>query len=308
MPLPQRPARTTALALVACLATCPGTAAAQFVDDSRERYAFESPEGWAMAWVTSSTLLTAFGATPDLAPGSVSVSAELGSIPWLDEGQQRVGFGGIKDEDLNKSPAFGRIRGWIGLPHRMVLELAWTPPVRVDGAKTQDLFAAAIGWRAVEREDWNLSLRAHGQSGRARGDITCPRAIAGNPDPVVNRFRCTEPSDDRIDLRYHAVDATLGFGDPAQGPRGHATFGIVRFEPRVQVNARSPQLISIPQLSTSGTTPYLALGVTGDLAPRWELATEALYVPLDVRRDRDGGAESDAYWSLRVMLRWRWRA
>ena len=74
----------------------------------------------------------------------------------------------------------------------------------------------------------------------------------------------------------------------------------------MQVNARSAQLISIPQLSTSGTAPYIAVGLGGDLAPRWEIATEALYVPLDVRRRDDGAVESDAFWSLRVMLRYRW--
>lgn len=297
--------RARALGALALLAFASG-AAAQFVDDSRERYAFDSPEGWAMAWVTASTLMAAGGSTPSLAFGEVQVGADLASIPWLDEEQQRVGFGGFKDEDLNKSPAFGRLRGWVGLPAGFVFELGWTPPVRVDGAKPEDLFAVALGRRMWEGAGWDVSARVHGQIGRARGDITCPRGIAGSPDPIVNPFRCVEPSDDRIDLRYHALDATLG-GAVAAHARAHLTLGVVRFEPRVQVNARSPTLISVPRLSTRGSAPYVAAGIAGDISDRWEIGVEAHWQPLDVRRDEDGAAEDDAFWSLRVSLRHRLR-
>jgi hypothetical protein len=294
-----------ALAALVLLACAPA-AVAQFVDDSRERYAFDSPEGWAMAWVTASTIMAAGGATPALGPGELQAGVDLGSIPWLDEEQQRVGFGGFKDEDLNKSPAFGRLRGWVGLPAGFVLELGWTPPLRVDGAKPEDLFAAALGRRLWEGSRWDLSARLHGQYGRARGDITCPRAIAGRTDPIVNPFRCVAPSDDRIDLRYHALDATFAHA-VADGARGHVTLGVVRVEPRVQVNARSPTLLSVPRLSTRGSAPYVAAGITGSIAAGWEIGAEALWLPLDVRRDADGAAEDDAFWSVRISLRHRWR-
>jgi hypothetical protein len=300
-----RPRATPIRVLALLLALAPALAEAQFVDDSRERYAFDSPEGWAMSWATASTLMAAGGPVPELETGAAMVGAELSSIPWLDEDQQRVGFGGFKDEDLNKSPAFGRLRGWVGLPAGLVLELAWTPPVRIDGARAQDLFAAAVGRGLWAGERWALSARVHGQHGRVRGDITCPRGIAGSPDIVVNPFRCSEASDDRIDLRYHALDATLDLRPAHGAPRGHLTAGVARFEPRVQVDARSPTLVSIPRLSTSGSAPYVALGLRGDLTPRWEIALEALYLPLDVRRDRDGGTTGDPFWSLRVLLRGR---
>lgn len=296
-----------ARALAACLLTAFAPfAGAQFVDDSRERYAFDSPEGWAMGWVTASTVMAAGGATPSLAAGDVQIGVDLGSVPWLDEDQQRVGFGGFKDEDLNKSPVFGRLRGWLGLPAGLVFELAWTPPLRVDGARPEDLFAAALGRRLWEGTRSQLSARLHGQVGRARGDVTCPRDIAGSADPFVNPFRCIEASDDRIDLRYHALDATLGHDGPV-GTQAHVTLGVVRFEPRARVNARSPTLRSVPRLSTRGSAPYLAAGITGNVAADWELGAEALWLPLEVRREAGGEAEEDAFWSLRISLRYRWR-
>jgi hypothetical protein len=258
-----------------------------------------------MGFVTASSLMTGFGATPELAPGSFALSSELGSIPWLDEAQQQVGFGGIKDEDLNKSPAFGRVRAWIGLPAGFVAELAWTPPVEINGASPGDVFAIGFGRRWIDREPWSLSTRVHGQVGRVSGDITCPADIAGNLDPVVNPYRCVEPSNDRIQLRYHALEATGEYAPATSGWRGHATLGFARYEPRVQVNARSPVLTSIPRLSTRGSAPYLALGGGWRFERHWELASEVLYVPLEVRRDEDGPPQDDSFWSLRLMLRYR---
>lgn len=302
MPTPRARAGVLAPLILALFAPAAG---AQFVDDSRARYAFDSTEGWAMAWVTASTVMAAGGSTPVLDAGDWQVGIDLGSIPWLDREQQRVGFGGFKDEDLNKSPAFGRLRGWVGLPAGLVLELGWTPPFEVDGAKPEDLVALALARRLWDDGRWNLSARLHGQLGRARGDVTCPRGIAGSRDTVVNPFRCSEPSDDRIDLAHHAIDATLG-GAGGQGmPRVHATLGWVRLEPGVQVDARSPTLVSMPRLSTRGSAPYLAAGIAGDLGTRLEVGIEALWLPLEVRRREDGAPERDPFWSLRVAVRYR---
>jgi hypothetical protein len=296
---------TRALLCLLCLQLLPTTAAAQFIDDTRESFGFDTPEAWAMAYVTSSTLMTGHGETPALDPGGFALSAELGHIPRLDDDQQRVGFGGFKSEDLNKSPVFGRARLWIGLPAGFVGEIAWTPPVEIDGVKPSDLFAIGIGRRWIDRDSWSLSTRAHAQSGSAQGDITCPQQIAGNTDPEINPFRCAAPSEDRIKLRYYALEATAAYGAAQSDWRAHASVGLSRYEPRVQVNARSRNLISIPRLSTKGTAPYLALGTTYRFDPRWELSGEVLYVPLDVRREEDGAVENDPFWSARLMLRYR---
>ena len=96
---------------------------------------FESPEGWAMAYTSASALNLGQSASKDLKKGKISISAELSTIPSLSEEQQKVGFNGIKDEDLNKSPVFGRLRLSYGLASDTSLELSWTPPFEIDGAK-----------------------------------------------------------------------------------------------------------------------------------------------------------------------------
>ena len=69
-----------------------------------------------MNYFAASSLMTSFGESPELRPGRWSVAAELGHIPRLSDAQRRVGFNGFKTEDLNKSPVFGRLRLWLGLP------------------------------------------------------------------------------------------------------------------------------------------------------------------------------------------------
>lgn len=293
-------ARAASLALGLALAP---VASAQLINDSREHVAFDSPEGWAMAWVTSSSLMTGFGGPPAGRPGRMYMSVDFGSIPHLSTSQQRVGFGGLKDEDLNKSPVFGRLRFGLTLPAGWHAELGWTPPLRIDGARARDLFALAVGRSLIERDRWQWNLRLHGQHGQVEGDITCPRALAGNPDRNVNRYGCVEASNDRIAMRYYALESNLAWG-PAGGLRGHASLGLARFEPVVQVQARSANLISRPRLSSSGEAPYIALGLSKPLSRRWEAALEALYVPLQVER-RDRASENDPYWSLRLQLRYR---
>ena len=69
-----------------------------------------------MRYVAASTLMTAFGQTPAIAPWQWGVAGDLGYIPKLSDEQQRVGLHGTKPEDLNRSPVFGRLRVLLGLP------------------------------------------------------------------------------------------------------------------------------------------------------------------------------------------------
>ena len=258
-----------------------------------------SEEGWAMRYVGASSLMTGFGAVPLLAPGQWQLAAELGHIPSLSRSQQQVGLGGIKDEDLNKSPAFGRARGWIGLPAGWVAELGYTPPLEIDGAKPVDLFAAAIGRRVELSQNAALSLRALGQHGAARGDITCSSDVVGRSGQS-NPFRCVRRSDDRIALNYYGLEATGSW--QFTGWAGHFTAGTVRYEPEVQVNAQLESYIERIRLRSQGQMPYFAAGAQQSNG-NWHWGAELLYVPLKVRRDGNP-IESDPFWSLRLSLRW----
>lgn len=275
-------------------------AAAQVVLDDEEILASDRPEAWAMNHAVASTAMTAFGATPVRAFGEWDLAVDLGSVPHLSREQQQVGFGGDKAEDLNKSPVFGRLRIGFGLGAGFYGELGYTPPVAIDGVGPDDLFSLALGKRWWQRDDWSVSSRVFGQHGSAHGDITCPEEIAGPFDRETNPFGCLEASDDRISLNYYGADLTVAAGDVWQW---HGTAGVLRTEPKVQVDARVFTVIDNSRLVARGVLPYLSVGVGREIVPGWTLAGELLHVPIDVQRT-PGDVENDAMTSLRLQLRY----
>lgn len=313
--------RAFALALPALLALASvGPARAQFLIEGREALADDRPEAWAMNHASAATLLTAFGEVPALAPGQWRLALEASLVPHLDAGQRTVGFNGHKEEDLNKSPVFGRLRASVGLPAGWVAELGYSPPVIVDGAHPEHLFAAAIGRRLLAEGTWSLSARAFGQNGSIQGDITCPARLAGVQDFVVNRYGCQAPSRDEVTLNHYGLDLVLAGG---RGDWGwHVDAGLVRTETEVQVDALVYDSRDRTRLVARDVLPYLAAGGRRRLSAHWSVAAEMLYVPLKVRRGGsdqveapgggagghdEGGAEdrprvSDDYTGLRLSL------
>jgi hypothetical protein len=293
--------RILRLARTFALACLPATAFAQDVVRNDERLSRNRPEAWAMNFVAVPTLMTAFGETPPIAPWRWRAAIELAHVPRLDDAQQRVGFAGTKQEDLNRSPVFGRLRLQLGLPAGFVAEAGYTPPVRIRSTRARDLFALAIGRRWVEGDAFTLSMRAFGQHGRAGGDITCPARLA-DAGVEANPFGCEAPSDDRIALNYYGVDATVAGRWGAWRP--HGTVGVARTELEVQVDALTFGLLDRSRLTARANRPYFAVGIARDLG-RWTAAAEILHVPLRVQRELDARAGSDPFTGLRLLLAYR---
>lgn len=278
-------------------------ACGQIIVRNDENLASDRPEAWAMNHFAASTLMTGFGRTPALAPWQWSVAADLAHIPRLSDAQQRVGFNGVKREDLNKSPLFGRLRLLLGLPGDWVAELGYTPPLTINGAQPRDFVAVALGHRVFERDRFTLSARALGQHGRVRGDITCPGTLAGVADVEHNPFGCRSPSNDRVTLNYYGAELTSAW--TAEAWEAHASFGAVRTELAVQVDALTFDVRDRSRLVSRSVVPFATLGATRELGARWNLGLELLYVPLQVRRRADAAREDDALTSLRLELRYR---
>ncbi len=275
---------------------------AQPVAGGSETLASDRPEAWAMNYLTATTFLTAFGEVPAPAPWRWAIATELGHIPRLSDAQRRVGFDGTKLEDLNKSPVFGRLRFTLGLPHGWVTELAYTPPVPINGARTRDLVALAIGRRLLERGAWTLSARAFGQNGSVRGDITCPAELANVTDRARNPYGCQAASNDRLTMNYYGADLTAGWNAGAW--HLHGGVGAVRTELAVQVDALTDGVRDRTRLLARDVLPYFALGLRRDLDRRWSVAAEVMHVPLDVRRSPGLASESEPLTSVRVQLRY----
>lgn len=282
-----------------CALPCASPACAQEVFREEEILRSDRPESWAMHYAAGATVMTAFGATPKLPTGEWILSGELGHVPQLSDEQQRVGFDGFKDEDLNKSPVFGRLRAQVGIPGGWVGELGYTPPLEINGLRPRDLFAIGIGRRLFEYETYSVSARAFGQHGSVSGDITCPGELAGDPDPERNPYGCQAASDDRVRLNQYGVDLTIAWTRYRWA--WHVTAGVVRSEPDVQVDALTFDVRDRSHLVARGVLPTMAIGLSRDVGARWTCAMEVLHVPLSVRRP-EGGRENDPLTSLRLRL------
>ena len=254
-----------------------------------------------MRYFAGTTLMTSFGETARLAPWRWSAALELGRIPRLSDSQQRVGFGGFKDEDLNKSPVFGRLRLALGLPDDWVAEVGYTPPLEIAGSQARNVFALAIGRRLFESDALSLSVRALGQVGKVQGDITCPGRVAGVSDPLENPYDCRAPSNDTFKANYYGIDTTIGWD--AGDWKWHASTGIVRTRLAVQVDALVADTHDRSRLTSDGNLAWLTIGAGHSFDPRWRVAVELLYVPLDVRRPPDLSRAHDSLTSVRAQLR-----
>src|SRR5947208_4758005 len=103
----------------------------------------DRPEAWALNYYTSVALLAGLGTPHSRAFGSLELGFELDWIPELGKAERRVGFNGIKEEDVNKAPIFARPRLTLGLPWNFALTLSYLPPIRIFGVEP-NLFAFAV--------------------------------------------------------------------------------------------------------------------------------------------------------------------
>jgi hypothetical protein len=279
------------------------SAGAQTVVHNDEHLARDRPEAWALNYFVASTFMTGFGDAPALRPMQWAMAVEAGQVPRLSEAQQRVGFNGVKQEDLNRSPVFGRLRLSLGLPAGWVAELGYTPPLTINRTQPRDLVAVAIGRRVLQREHFSLALRVFGQHGRALGDITCPQALAGITDIERNPYGCRAASRDQVTLDYYGAELAPAW---SEGPwQAFAGIGAVRTELAVQVDALTFDVRDRSRLVSRGVLPFATVGAGRELTAQWRLGFELLYVPLSVRRTLNASRENDPLTSARLELRYR---
>ena len=286
------------------LTTFPVLGFAQIVIGTHEDVDFESPEGWAMAFMTASSLN--LGQLPPQSTefGDVSFSAELGSIPRLDREQQQVGFGGFKHEDLNKSPAFGRVRASLGLIWDVTAEVSWTPPLEINGAKPDDLWGLALSRPLLGGDNWGLGMRVFALQGAVIADVTCDKDIASlPPSSPGNLFGCLAPSDDRLEMDHYGAELTLSFHEFPLGLQPWVSLASSRMDPYVEVNALLNGAIDFSTVDSNGTTETFNAGIAYQLRENWRLNFGASYTPLKVDRPNNPGDDDD-YWSVKLGLTW----
>lgn len=296
---------TVAFTFLVFVSLLAGRARAQEVVDVTEELDFERPESWAMKYFASLVQPTGMGVTEELGKGGLSLGFEGGVVPQLSEEERRVGFNGTKVEDLNKSRVFGRLRGAIGLSRSTSLELAYTPPIEIGGARPH-LFALAIGRPFDLAPHWRLGLRGYGHFGTIEGDITCSaEEVAAGPDPDLNPFRCEEPSNDSAKQRLVGAEVTAGYR--AGRWRPWAGFGVSYMDLEFQVDARHSGLVDHTLQLTDGLTYSANAGVGVALSERWSLSAGLFYSWLSIRRPPATSASNEGLLNGRFLVSYRIR-
>ena len=169
---------------VASVAVAAAPAQAQFVVAETETLDFDRPESWGMKYYASLALLTSMGVPEKRAAGSVDLGFEGSIVPQMNDQERRIGFNGTKLEDVNKTSFFGRIRGSVALGKGLWLELGYTPPVELGGAKP-NILALGLGRPFELSSRWRLGVRGYGQIGKLMETFGSDVNYFFNVDPVA---------------------------------------------------------------------------------------------------------------------------
>jgi hypothetical protein len=273
---------------------------------------FDSPEAWALKYFASSTLLSGLQPPEPLVEGrrtgSITVGFEAGWMPALTAEQATVGFSGKKQEDLNKTPIFGRPSIRVGLPWRFTIVAAGPAPFQAFGV-TPHLFALGLERAILERDKWRIGWRGYGQFGSVEGAFTCPsKALAFPAGSPNNPSACTGESADVITLRYAGTEVQLSHrmpGMPRLTPHVAAGFNVI--DGIFQVNAPRKTELDHTKLWTRGTTFSGTAGLSYLLTQRMGLTVDAFYSPLSVQRQFGGPRQNDGLFNVRALLSYRMR-
>lgn len=297
----------SAVALFAVNAAAQSGSVAGFAFHQTYHIGFDHPEAWGLKYFTATSLLS--GLQPD-APsaearraGSVTVGLELGWLPALNAGQERIGFNGTSPEDLNKAPIFARPVIRVTLPHNFTAIIAPTPPFRLFGV-TPRLVAFGLEHPIVERQEWAIRLRGYGQLGSVTGAFTCPASVLGfAPGSSGNPTGCVGQSNDSASLRYAGME--LQFSHRlAIAPRvvPHVAVGGSFMDGVFQVHAPVEGGLDETRLWTHGGLFSTTGGVTYYATKRAAFTVDAFYSPLWVRRNPTGPITNDGLFNVRAIL------
>ena len=271
---------------------------------SSEEVSFSSPEGWGMSYMSAASLnlSDSFPASLDL--GEVVITGEISTIPKLNREQQKIGFGGLKYEDLNKSPLFGRGKLKIGFYWDSVLELSYTPPLEIKGAKPNNLWGIALAKPIISNDSVNLGIRYYRLSGNAVADVTCSKNTVNQPLYTAgNPSGCISVSKDRIDLGHQGFEILLTRNHINEKFKPYISLASTKIDSSVKIDAQLELSREIAFVQTSGTINTLSFGLNYKISDNWQFNLGTSYTPLDVNRPTPAGGDDD-FWNLKLGFSW----
>lgn len=269
-----------------------------------EEVALDSPEGWGMSYMSAASLNLSDSFPTSMAFGEIVLTGELNNIPKLNREQQKIGFGGLKYEELNKSPVFGRGKLKIGFYWDSVLEVSYTPPLELKGAKPKNLWGIALSKQVINNDKLNLGLRYYNLSGKAVADVTCSQKTVNQPLYTAgNPSGCISTSKDKIDLGHQGFEIILASKNPVLNFSPWVSFATTKIDSSVRIDAQLELSREIAYVSTEGTLSTLNFGLNYPLSDKWVLNLGTSYTPLDANRPTPAGGDDD-FWNIKLGLSW----
>lgn len=287
-----------AYVLAALIAITTLAAHGQVLINSSEQLDFDRPEAWAMKYFASLSLMTGMGAARSIDAGSIELGVELGSVPSLSRTERTVGFNGTKEEDINRTSIFGRMRIVVGLANDFSLEATYLPPIDISGVEPS-LYGLALARPLSQSDRWRTSARLTAQDGNFSGDFTCSADEIRNGS---NNFQCEEPSRDEISIRTASLELATARRAASERWESYFSLGLHTMDLEFEVRAEYLGLIDRGTLSTDGTTYSATLGLAYFSETQWRWSAELFYSPLDVVRPPAISTETDALLNLRFMF------
>ena len=265
---------------------------------------FDSPEGWGMAYMSAASLNLSNSVPESLDFGKMILAAEISTIPELNREQQKIGFGGLKYEELNKSPVFGRGKLKVGFYWDSVLEVSYPPPLELKGAKPKNLWGIALSKQFINNDKLNLGLRYYNLSGKAVADVTCSQKTVNQPLYTAgNPSGCISTSKDKIDLGHQGFEIILASKNPVFNFSPWVSFATTKIDSSVRIDAQLELSREIAYVSTEGTLSTLNFGLNYPLSDNWVLNLGTSYTPLDANRPTPAGGDDD-FWNIKLGLSW----
>ena len=269
-----------------------------------EEVALDSPEGWGMSYMSAASLNLSDSFPTTMAFGEIVLTGELSNIPKLNREQQKIGFGGLKYEELNKSPVFGRGKLKVGFYWDSVLEVSYTPPLELKGAKPKNLWGIALSKQFINNDKLNLGLRYYNLSGKAVADVTCSQKTVNQPLYTAgNPSGCISTSKDKIDLGHQGFEIILASKNPVLNFRPWVSIATTKIDSSVRIDAQLELSREIAYVSTEGTLSTLNFGLNYPLSDKWVLNLGTSYTPLDANRPTPAGGDDD-FWNIKLGLSW----
>ncbi|HTS88910.1 MAG TPA: hypothetical protein VMG41_10500 [Gemmatimonadales bacterium] len=235
----------------------------------------------AKVFAVLSVPLSFTGGGAPLAPGRFGVDAglEASYLPHIDTATAtpticRPGKG---PENVNILPGFLRPRIALGLPGQLVLEAAWIPPVRLNGAKA-NLVGLALS-RIIPAGALRLALRADITIGVIHAPVTCDAGALR--DPTSECFQGTL-SDDTYRPNIFQTEFAAARSLSSGRLTVYGAVGYAHLAPRFQVNFTN-QFGSTDRRKVEVDLDRLTLGGGGTLliGRRTSVSGEVYSAPAD---------------------------